>query len=100
METTNPSLESPLPPDAIEAGKAARLLKCHVSTIHRWVQKGKIPGWYRGRQPKRLLVSRADVLEMIAPVKPADGGPAPECKAINEATDRWTESVLKRFGLA
>lgn len=102
METTNDFPNPPLPADAIDVGRAARLVKCHVSTIHRWVLKGKMPGWYRGkgRRLRRLLVSRADVLAMVAPVQPANGRALPESKAIAEEMDRWTQGVLKRFGLA
>lgn len=102
METTNSLIDLPLPADAIEAGKAARLVRCHVSTIHRWVLKGRLAGWYRGkgRRLRRLLVSRADVLGMIEPARPTNGAPVPDCKTISAEVDRQTRAVLGRFGLA
>lgn len=56
-----------LPADLITPKEAARLIRTHISTIHRWVQSGRLRGWKRG---SRYLISRADVEAMLRPVTP------------------------------
>ena len=63
-----------LPTDLIEPKVAARLLRCNVSTIYRWILKGKLRAWRRGGT--RHLVRRADVEGMLVeevPAMPLDG---------------------------
>lgn len=88
METT------PLPDDAISTTAAGHLLKVHPSTVIRWIQAGRIPGW---RVEKRFLVSRADVLARVRRVETAR--PAPPPVFDDAARRRWVEEGLKRWGL-
>lgn len=56
-----------LPEDLIDTTAAARLAKCHITSLNRWIHRGKLRGWRRGG---RWFVSQADVLALFKPVKP------------------------------
>jgi len=65
MKTADP------PTDLIRPSEAARLLSCHVGTIHRWINRGKLPGY--DRAGTRVMVSRADVLALVRPLEVTTG---------------------------
>lgn len=54
-----------LPADLLEAAPAAKIAKCQLVAIHRWVRRGLIRGW---RRAGRLFVSEAEVRGMFVPV--------------------------------
>ena len=57
-----------LPADLIPTPKAARLVGCHICTIHRWVLRGKLRGWKRRVLDRgQTLVSRAELLDLAQP---------------------------------
>ena len=85
-----------LPSDAINCGKAAKILRCHPSAVWRWVEGGRLPGWRVGN---RLYVSEADVRGQIRRVKPVSG-PVPTPTAEITAMKARTARVLREFGLA
>jgi len=60
------------PTDLLSLTEAARLLPCskpgrkvHVSSLVRWIQSGKLPGW---KIAGRMFVSRSDVLNFARPI--------------------------------
>lgn len=56
-----------LPEDLITPKQASRLLGVHVSTIHRWVDTGRLKGYRRATC--RKLVRQSDVEALIVPIK-------------------------------
>lgn len=56
-----------LPEDLIDTTKAARLAKCHVTSVHRWIQRGQLRGW---RRCGRMFVSQAELVGLFQNVKP------------------------------
>jgi len=64
----NTQASSEIPGDLITPNRAARIVKVHISTIHRWIQTSKVCAWRRGLE--RYLVSEADVRKMVAPYVP------------------------------
>lgn len=57
-----------LPNDLITPREAAGVLAAHLSSVHRWIQTGKLPAY---RRASRWLVSRADVERMLVPTESA-----------------------------
>ncbi len=53
-----------LPDDLIFLSEAARLCRCSLESVRRWVLKGRLPHWRPGRS---YLVSRADLIALGAP---------------------------------
>ena len=84
-----------LPDDLIDTTEAARLLRCHVATVFRWILAGKLPGWRRGR---RHFVRRADVV--AAWTRPKEQPPKLESRREVRERERWVDEVLKKAGLA
>lgn len=85
-----------LPDDLITPRQAARLLRCHIATLHRWIQTGKLPAWRRGGE--RYLVSESAVLALVEPVAVAA---APVVgKRATTARQRQTRELMQRLGIA
>lgn len=55
-----------IPTDLLTPREAARLVKAHLSTVHRWIHTGKLRAYRRG--PHRYLVSQADLEALLRPV--------------------------------
>lgn len=89
------------PEDAIHASKAAQLLHCHVSQIHRLVLGGQLPGWKvkSGLTKARLFVSKKDVLNRITLVEV--GQPATDRPRVQQVRrfSPETEAGLRRHGM-
>ncbi len=79
-----------IPDDLISPRAAARLLSCHVATIHRWIGRGKLRAWTRGEN--RRLLSRADVLGLLVPHVPGVQTPG-------RIDDGWADRVLDAAGV-
>jgi len=89
-----------LPEDAITATKASQLLRVHVCVIHRWVNKGRLPGWRVGAGPhKRLWVSLEDVMNMVKPAEPSSGAQRPHSQTAARLRREFTERTLAKIGL-
>lgn len=54
--------------DLIGVKRAARIAKCHIAAVYRWVLKGKLQGWKRAGG--RLFVSRVQVEALFTKVVP------------------------------
>lgn len=95
---------SELPEDLVPVAEAVRLLpsskpgkKIALSTVYRWIGKGQLQGWKRGRW---TFVSRSEFKGLMRARDP--GRPRPiEAKAelSPAAQARWTESVLDAAGI-
>lgn len=57
-----PISEDRLPDDLISTNEAARLARCSLVSVYRWIRLRKVRAWKR---VGRLLVSRADVLVLF-----------------------------------
>ena len=84
-----------LPPDAIKAKPAAKLIGVSAWTIRRWVMIGRLAGFRVGSQ---LFVSTEDVLAQVERVEPLKG-PALETKAEKRAKDAEVDKVLREAGI-
>lgn len=86
-----------IPSDLISIKQAARLVNgTHVATIRRWIHAGKLPAYRLAGT--RLLVSRADVLNLIQPhVKHTPSLP-PTKREMTQRQKR-TRAILEREGL-
>ena len=94
MSTTEP----PLPPDAIDATRAARLLRLHVSSVHRWVGAGRLAGWRVGvGRRRRLFVRLADVCGCVEVV--GSVGATAHAQTEQARQREWTRRVLAEFGV-
>ena len=96
METTRD-----LPDDLTPTKKAARAVGAHVSTLHRWIQRGFIRGWRRRACGQGVtVVSMAEVRAMCQPVriKPREGG-AVETPGEREGRLARVDAELRRLGV-
>lgn len=84
-----------IPDDLITPREAARLVRAHLSTVHRWIQHGQLPGYRRGRH--RYLVSRADVEGLLNRVQPVGvvATTAQEEREYQETMERLRRKGLK-----
>lgn len=57
-----------LPPDLVEPKVLARRLGVHLSTVHRWIHKGRLRAWHMAGS--RYKVSLAEGLAMVVEVRP------------------------------
>lgn len=96
------SLNHTVPDDLIPTAEAARLLPSkrpgrhvHISTVLRWVFKGRLRGWRIGAA---WFVSRAELLAQVRPVQTRRDD---ETAAVVEAQERTreTDEVLRRHGI-
>jgi excisionase family DNA binding protein len=98
LNKENPMSE--LPNDLIKPGEAARLLDMHCASIYRMIQAGKLRAWRKASC--HLLVSKADVLNLIQPVRPVapipHETPSREAKA-KAQRDAFTDRILRNAGL-
>jgi hypothetical protein len=84
-----------IPDDLITTGEAARLARCHVASVYRWILR-KPPRLRSWRRAGRLFVSRAELLGLF---RPAAGRPAETATAQTEADyERWVEKTLREKG--
>jgi excisionase family DNA binding protein len=81
--------------DLITPREAARLVRCHVSAVYRWLHRGQLQGYRRG--PFRFLVRKADVLAMLSPVH--EERPAPEKPKVDSAEVEAIKARLRKQGL-
>lgn len=88
----NEQEQTPLPADAMTTGQAAKMIGVATQTVYTWAKSGKIRGWWVG---ERIIVSRADVLAMVQPLKPevsdAPRTAAERARATAEAIRRFNE---------
>ena len=84
-----------LPDDLMTPREAAKLLRCHLSCIHRWIQKGKLPAWRVNGE--RYLVSRAALLALVTPVTFAQ--PRVQQTRAAVAEEKWVYDVLRKHGV-
>jgi excisionase family DNA binding protein len=77
-----------LPSDLITPKEAARLLRVHVSTVHRWIRDGRLHAYKRATE--RYLVRRADVEGMVREVVPL-----PEVTRLTDERRRAEEAVAR-----
>lgn len=83
------------PTDLIPAARAARILGCHLATVHRWVLSGRLPGW---RRLGRWLVSEADARALLVPVD-AEAPPRPRTAAVGRRGYEEAVAALRRLGV-
>jgi len=89
-------MDSP-PDDLIDFTLAARLGKCHVSTLHRWRLTGQLRAWKRGG---RYFCSRAELLACFKPVPRPPCAPRPRIQADSVAVaNAWADAVLREMGV-
>lgn len=96
--TTTPLGEHPddgLPPDLMDATKAARLLKVHMTTLHRWRLRGHVRAW---RRFGRWVFSRAELLRVYQESPAAR--PLPRSRAEIDRDNRKTMRELEELGYA
>jgi excisionase family DNA binding protein len=85
-----------LPDDLIAPKVLARILRVHVSTVHRWIKKAKLRAWRRGGQ--RYLISEAEGRALIAPVT-VTPSEAPRSRAEEElAAEQATARLKAKWG--
>ena len=85
-----------LPTDLIDTQAAAQSIGVSLSTIHRWIGRGRLRAW---KAVGRLRVSLAELRALLTPVPPRAGLPRPEPGAqAQRAIDRETEAILARAG--
>lgn len=96
-----------LPNDLIGTKEAARLARCHLASVYRWIlpHHGKPPRLRSWRRTGRLFVSRAELLGLFQPAGGAGAGAAtvqavaPGHTAVSQAEhDRWVEETLREAG--
>lgn len=56
-----------MPTDLITPKAAAKIVKSHVATIHRWLRQGKLKGYRLAGF--RFLISEAEVRACLSPVE-------------------------------
>jgi hypothetical protein len=103
MHASNGTPHPPLPADAlpddlIDLKEARRLMKCHLVTLYRWCETGRLRWWKR---VGRRFVSRAECLALFTAGEPKEKPPrqpSPQRRA-TKAQKEWTESVLRRAGI-
>jgi excisionase family DNA binding protein len=75
--------------------QAANLLRCHISTVFRWEQRGELPFTkHRGRR----VVRRCDREALLVPGEPRQR-PAAEAEPSRRQMARETRETLLRAGL-
>ena len=87
-----------LPSDLIESRHAARIAQCHLNSLYRWVNRGRLRGW---RRCGRTFVSRGELMALFERIE------TQREKAVNEIATkgevkrmkRWTENELKKRGV-
>ena len=67
MHTYTPTVTPDTSDQLITASQAARLLAAHISTVRRWITKGKLPAYRVGERGVRLRYG--DVVQLITPVR-------------------------------
>lgn len=93
-------LPAEVPADAIDATKAAQLVRKHVSTIHRWFNTGHLTGCRVGSgKRRRLLVSEASVRAMIREYRRAEREKKPHAQTAAAQQREWTRETLQQFGI-
>lgn len=97
-----------LPADLMAVTEVCKLLpstrsgkRLHVSTVHRWIDRGLLRAWKR-RGPVKTMryVSRADVLAMLEceePVRPVRTPRQEEVEA-RRRMDVTARAILKKLG--
>lgn len=84
--------------DMIDSKHAARIAKCHLNSLYRWINSGLLRGW---RRCGRTFVSRHELLALFEPIE------TQREKAVNEIPTRtevkrmkkWTHDQLLRRGV-
>lgn len=86
-----------IPDDLITPKEAARLLRCHLASVYRWIGEGKLAAWKR--LGHRILVSHAAVERLLQPVEARETVTVPEA-APDVAQERYEAAIerLKRQG--
>ena len=85
-----------VPPDLIRPGKAARMLGLHITTIYRWILKGRLPAYGVGPQ---VRVSVADVVAQVKRREARNGVPLPVAKHEYEERQRIALEGLRAHGV-
>jgi len=83
-------METPLPRDLLSTSKAARLARCSVKQILRWVATGRLPALKRCG---RYFVRRADVRRLFRETVPVRDRPAP--LGTSEAQRRYEAACVR-----
>ncbi|MBV9279425.1 MAG: helix-turn-helix domain-containing protein [Chloroflexi bacterium] len=94
MSTSTPILTLTDQDQLLTAAQAARLLGVHLSTVRRWIARGKLPAYRVG--DKGVRVRYDDVLALLSPLNREKGGPVTQVKHIAE---RFLTEEEKRRGL-
>lgn len=82
MSTSAPVSGLSTPDQLLTASQAARLLDVHISTIRRWIGKGKLPAYRVGDKGVRIRYD--DVLSLLSPLNLEKGGPMAQPERIRE----------------
>lgn len=83
------------PEDLIAPGRAARILGCHVGTIHRWIGRGWLRAWRR--RGERRMVSEAEVRSLLEPTGPRRE-PLPPTRQERERRQAGAVERLRQLG--
>lgn len=78
-----------VPNDLIGTREAARILRAHLSLIHRMIADGRLPA-YRRQGGERYLVSRGAVEALLVRVVPA-----PEVVLDQQIEERYARSMAR-----
>jgi excisionase family DNA binding protein len=65
--------EEVMPNDLITPTQAAKLVKTHVSTIFRWIHRGRLPAFRRAGS--RFLIRLSDLRGVLEPTRPSPTQP-------------------------
>lgn len=93
MSNTNHTDVATVPSDLITPVEAAKMLLVNPSSVRRWVQEGKLPGYRAGN---KIRLSREDVAAFLRRAKPVKG-PMPRTVAELRAEDEETDRILREF---
>lgn len=86
-------MNADIPEDLVTMTEAARLARCSLNSLYRWLLQGKLSSWKRcGRR----FVSRAELLGLFE----EDRREPPAAPERRRRRDRETQEVLRRHGLA
>lgn len=91
MAGMNTPANPDLPADLIRCTHAARLLGVSVSTVHRWIDSGRLRGWRVGGTRR---VSRADCLSL-----PEKLGPPPKPPPLPPSNRAAVRAALLALGV-
>lgn len=78
--------------ELVSATKAARMLKCHLNSLHRWRVQGKLRAFKRAG---RWFFALSDVRAMF---QPTQAPPMPDTRAERERKERAVQEYLKSLG--